>query len=329
MIEQLHKPISSSEVRSLCQDFVELQRAVGKKYVKEEKELRRFCKYCEQLFPDSPIPEDVICTWVLNEPNRSMKTKSTLASTLAMWAKYVFSLGYIPLVLPHVRGSVNTGFIPYIFTTGEMQRIWNTTDHIEPQRACPNLHKCIPVLFRLLFSSGLRISEALQITLQDVDFTQNAITLYRTKNDWERLIPMSASLADVLKTYINERCCILAAGSPIFYYRKGNLLTPQSVYGRFRMVLHDSNIPYQGKLRGPRLHDFRHTFAVHAMNKLVDEGHDLYVILPVLSAYLGHSNVKSTERYIRLTEERLANVTDSMEIMIPNLFPEVKDDAEI
>jgi integrase len=329
MNEQLHKPILSSEVRCLCQGFIELQRAVGKKYVKEEKELRRFWKYCEQVFPDSSIPQDIICTWVMNEPNRSMKTRSTLAGTLTMWAKYAFSLGYIPMVLPHVRGTVDARFIPYIFTTDEMQRIWNAVDHIEPQKLSPNLHKCIPVLFRLLFSSGLRISEALQITVRDVDFAQNTITLYRTKNDWERLIPMSGSLAAVMKTYINECCCALTSESPIFYHRKGNLLTPHSVYCRFRMVLHDSNIPYQGKLRGPRLHDFRHTFAVHAMNKLVDEGHDIYVILPVLSAYLGHSNVRSTERYIRLTEERLTKVTDSMEIMIPNLFPEVKDDAEI
>lgn len=329
MNEQLHKPILSSDVRSLCLDFIELQRAVGKKYVKEERELRAFCKFCEQTFSGSSIPEDVICSWVLNEPNRSMKTKATLAGTLMMWAQYVFSLGYTPLMLPHVRGTVNTGFMPHIFTADEMQRIWNTVDHIEPQKVYPNLHKCIPVLFRLLFSSGLRISEALAITLEDVDFAQNVITLHRTKNDWERLIPMSVSLAAIMKTYINEHLSIFASKSPIFYYRKGKLLTPGSVYGRFRMVLRDSGIPYQGKLRGPRLHDFRHTYAVHAMNKLVDDGNDLYTILPILSAYLGHSNITSTERYIRLTEERLSKVTDSMETKIPNLFPEVKDDAEL
>ena len=329
MSEQKHMAINSSKVRSLCQDFIDLQRAVGKKYVKGESDLRSFWKHCEQAFPDQDIPEDIIINWVQNDPNRSMKTMSSIASTLTMWAKHVFSLGYMPLMLPHIRGTVNTGFIPHCFTADEMRRIWNTVDQIKPQKVYPNLHKCIPVLFRLLYSSGLRISEALGITLQDVDFTRNVITLYRTKNDQERWIPMSESMAKVMETYIIERRTILTNDSPIFFYRRGTILTAGSVYGRFRMVLHDSNIPYRGKLRGPRLHDLRHTFAVQAMNNLADVGEDLNVVLPILSTYLGHSCVKSTERYIRLTEERLSKITENMEAIIPNLFPEVENDAEI
>ena len=95
------------------------------------------------------------------------------------------------------------------------------------------------------------------------------------------------------------------------------------------MTLQQSGIPYEGKLRGPRLHDFRHTFAVTAMNHLSDEGNDLYVSLPILSAYLGHAGIQSTERYVRLTEDRLSTITDSIQLNLPNIFPEVKEDEEI
>ena len=85
-----------------------------------------------------------------------------------------------------------------------MKAIWNTVDNIAPLKRCPNLHQCIPVLFRLLYACGLRISEALQITVSEIDFNTNVITLKHTKLDKERLIPMSESLAKVMHTYIRN-----------------------------------------------------------------------------------------------------------------------------
>lgn len=247
---------------------------------------------------------------------------------MTTWAQYMFSLGYIQLRLPSVRHTRNTAFIPHIFTESELQSIWGTVDHIKPTKQYPNLHRCIPVLFRLLYSCGLRISEALAITPADIDFDANIITLKHTKLDIERLIPMCASIAKVLKDYVDGLTEKITDDTPIFYYRKGLLLTSSSVYERFRLVLQESGIPYEGRLRGPRVHDFRHTFAVVTMNRLSDAGNDLYVLLPILSTYLGHCEIHSTERYIRLTEDRLSTVTDSMKLNFPNIFPEVQDDAE-
>lgn len=65
------------------------------------------------------------------------------------------------------------------------------------------------------------------------------------------------------------------------------------------------------------------------MNRMSDAGYDLYVSLPILSAYLGHAGIESTERYIRLTEDRLSTVTGSMQLHLPEIFPEVADDEEI
>ena len=65
----------------------------------------------------------------------------------------------------------------------------------------------------------------------------------------------------------------------------------------------ESGISHGGKGRGPRLHDLRHTFAVHSVNQMVRQGVYLYRSLPILSIYLGHASVQATERYVRLTEE--------------------------
>jgi integrase len=110
----------------------------------------------------------------------------------------------------------------------------------------------------------------------------------------------------------------------------GKVPVDQSLYNsRFRNDLAGQRHPIPRTVKGPRLHDFRHTFAVTTMNRLVDQNNDIYVVLPILSAYLGHSGVKSTERYIRLTEERLSTITDTIGNTLSNIFPEVEDDAEI
>ena len=121
------------------------------------------------------IPEDAVYNWVNGGTNQSLRTRYGKANVLAQWAKYLFSLGYTPLWIPTVRYTNNTGFVPHIFSTAEMQKIWSTVDHLLPSKIYPNMHRCIPTLFRLLYGCGLRISEALQITLRDIDFSTNVI----------------------------------------------------------------------------------------------------------------------------------------------------------
>ena len=74
---------------------------------------------------------------------------------------------------------------------------------------------------------------------------------------------------------------------------------------------------------GPRVHDIRHTYAVHALEKMIDEGQDVYCTLPILSAYMGHRGIESTEKYLRLTEESYNRIIDSTAPFYADVFPEV------
>lgn len=204
MSEKMLKPILVSKMQHLFEDFLEFKRALGLKYETEEKTLRQFTRYCLEHYPNSFLPEDAVYNWINESENRSLKTRANQSVIMSEWAKYVFSLGYIQIRIPEIRYSNNTSFIPHIFTSDEMKAIWNTVDNIAPLKRCPNLHQCIPVLFRLLYACGLRISEALQITVSEIDFNTNVITLKHTKLDKERLIPMSESLAKVMHTYIRN-----------------------------------------------------------------------------------------------------------------------------
>lgn len=323
------KTITTVELRKNYDAYVDFRCSTGVKFQANSKILDYFIRFCELHYADSNLPDDVVNLWLSCNPNQKNKTKCSKVSAVKLFAQYLFSLGFAPLRIPYVHFSRATAFIPHIFTNEEIDRIWQTVDNLRQEKQFSNAHRCLPVLFRLLYSCGLRISEALAIELKDIDFEAKVITIRHAKNDTERLVPFLDSLNEVLKRYAIECTSDLQSDSPFFYYRKGERISSLTVYSRFRRILLLSNIPYKGKDRGPRLHDFRHTFAVKAMNKLADENKDLYIVLPILAALLGHESVATTEKYIRLTEDRFSNITDNVASIMPRFFPEVKENGEI
>ncbi len=127
-----------------------------------------------------------------------------------------------------------------------------------------------PALFRFLYCTGVRIGEALSIKNEDVDLEKNIIILKKTKNKIHRMIPVNPSLRIVLKDYISYRnkmpiASIDKADKLFFVNCMGKCITEVGVWTRFQEVLKSCKIPHMGKNKGPRVHDLRHTFAVHCL----------------------------------------------------------------
>lgn len=110
-------------------------------------------------------------------------------------------------------------------------------------------------------------------------------------------------------------------GDYFFMAPDRTMLSPNTVYGRFRRLLWDGGIPYGGKGNGPRLHDLRHTFAVHTLQKWVQSGEDLTAMLPVLSVYMGHKSFRATAQYLRLTAEVYPDVVKQVEKTCAFIIP--------
>ncbi|MGX8716023.1 MAG: hypothetical protein ACSW8A_09765 [Lachnospiraceae bacterium] len=92
------------------------------------------------------------------------------------------------------------------------------------------------------------------------------------------------------------------------------------MYALHRKFLSKAGIPYTGNGNGPRIHDWRHTFAVRSFKQLVDSGVDLYVALPVLSTYLGHKTIYATEKYLRLTVSIYPYIEEKWKASIADIF---------
>ena len=315
-------PITMSGVfAQLAEDFISYKQAQGYKYRSEAKILSRFCRFAEQYDLTEPVLSKELATaWTAPREGEAVKSRMHRITILNQFAKYLDLTGYKADKLPFChwkRGS----FTPYIFTHDEIEKLFQAADNVPFVAQARDLHKEMAVLLRLLYGCGLRVSEAVGLLCRDADLEKGILTIREAKNGRDRLIPVSESLLKRMRTYRNDTAYWLRENDFFFPAPDRTILSPNTVYHRFRKILWDAGIPYNGKGNGPRLHDIRHTFAVHTLQKWVEQGEDLTSMLPVLSVFMGHKSMHATSQYLRLTAELYPNVVRQVETSCAYVIP--------
>jgi len=286
----------------LAKAFISYKQSIGFKYETEMKVMSRFTKFADKLgLTESILDKDLVLAWIEKRPNEANKSREHRHSIIRQFAEYLINRDHAAYIAPPIRRKGSKHFTPYIFTHNDMERIFENVDDISPRTVSPYIHKILPVLLRMLYGCGLRISEALRLTDADVDLEQGILTIKHAKFDQDRLIPMDESLTAACRAYRDSMT--LLPEDYFFPARNRSQIAPLTIYNRFRDILWKSNISYNGKQNGPRLHDIRHTFAVHTLQQWTKNGNDIYCMLPMLSVYLGHNDTASTGSYLRLTAE--------------------------
>ena len=269
-------------------------------------------RYMQDNKPDGIcINETYFNKWLAyaDNPNLSRKTVYAKVSCFRQLMIYMNNLG-IECYIPRLPRENEHRYVPHIYSEKEILDIFDACDSLRPRtfrgRTC---YYALPALFRLLYSTGIRIGEALAIKNQDVDFKKKHIFINKTKNCHQRFAPINNTLASVLKDYIRFRNHITCKpvgnpSSPLFVNSKGEPLSQVGVQHIFNhTILTKAGIPFIGQHMGPRIHDIRHTACVHALKKLVSGGYDIYCCMPLLANFMGHINPMSTETYLRLSQE--------------------------
>ena len=306
----------------LADDFISFKQAQGYKYYSEAKVLGRFCRFAEKYPLEKPeLTKELITDWTSPREGEAKKSRLHRITCVNQFGKYIMGLGYeVSTVQPPSNWSSDS-FTPYIFTHDEISKLFAASDNIRPIPQSRNMHRALPVLLRLLYGCGLRVSEAVNMKCRDVDLENGILTIREAKNGRDRLIPLSESLTELFCGY-KDNIIPWANGDDFFFMAPDRtILSPNTVYGRFRRILWDGGIPYKGKGNGPRLHDLRHTFAVHTLQKWVETGEDLTAMLPILSVYMGHKSFSATSRYLRLTAEVYPDVARQVEETCGHAIP--------
>lgn len=213
--------------------------------------------------------------------------------------EFLFIKGYKVALLRDVRPP-KSNFVPHIYTDDEIDRYFQAVDAYDFPGNPKNKIQ-LPVLFRLLYSCGLRVTETLMIKRKEVDLEEGIIRLRVTKGSKERYAVLSGSMHALLKEYADKTFYLLTEDDFIFSNRWGRALRCdwlEDVHSRLLCMAGIPSASAAGSTK--RLHDWRHTHAVGAFKQMVERGHDMYVALPILSTYMGHASIMATERYLRL-----------------------------
>ncbi len=184
----------------------------------------------------------------------------------------------------------------------------------------------IPTLFRILYGTGIRITEAVLLKNAHVDLKDECILIKGGKNGKDRMVPISTSLAQICGEYRNYKELHMGSCTPEDYFlvdHSGGMCNRHRAYKWFRKIIRQAHISHLGKGSGPRLHDIRHTFSVHSLVAMARSGLDLYYSLPILSTYLGHQSIAATELYVRLTAEMYPDILRDVTSLSSYIFPTI------
>lgn len=308
-------------------DFLKMKAALGvnlHNYNYFFEEFDRF--FIENNVHDLHITENLITAWSAIRINDHKRTLYAKHSCLTQFCRYLCHLG-IECYIPRLPKRPPTDYTPYIFSHDEISKIFAAIDKTELKvKHMTTFLIAAPALFRFLYCTGVRIGEALSIKNENVDLEKNVIVLKKTKNKMHRIVPVNPSLKIVLEDYVAYRNKMPVADigkeDKLFFVNCiGRCINKVGVLARFREILKSCQIPYMGKNKGPRVHDLRHTFAVHSLHQMVGNGMDIYCALPILSVFLGHRNVYDTEWYVRMTQEIFPGLVRAQEDITAFVFP--------
>lgn len=238
-------------------------------------------------------------------------------SALSGFYRFLVSRGYIGASpLPKAVPRKPESRTPHIYTHEELQRLLAATDALHTSLSSLQA-ATFHALLLTLYGTGLRISEALSLKLVDVDLTESLIIVHNSKFYKTRLVPIGCHLTENLCTYAKKRRqlpCPAGKDAAFFTTRTGNALSydrTRDVFSRLRTLAGIRRTDNQRY--GPRIHDIRHTFAVHRLEAWYREGADVQRLLPQLSTYLGHVNVRETQVYLSMTVELLQQASQRFE----------------
>ena len=304
----------------LIDTLVAARRAGGFRYEHQARVLGQFVEHCRRDgYADGSIIQEAVEGFLYGRHLKAstIRREEIVLRDLAEHARQFGWPAWAPPMLTRVKSGHRPP--PYVFSDEEICRLFHA---IDTQQLSESSNRALvdPVLFRVLYSTGVRISEALNLTLHDVDPARATLEVRDSKNRENRIVPVTRRLAATLQAYIaaahpdpEPAHCLFHTGDP------ARPADQSTIYNRLRRYLADADIPHFPG--GPHIHSLRHGFAVQNLRRWAAEGSDLAVMLPYLSAYMGHSDLRGTQYYLQLTADAYPQVAAMVQARFGYVIP--------
>lgn len=289
-----------SDFKSLLAPYIEglieQKQALGYIYKAQIEKLVKFDTMISENFPnETTITKEMTDIWAAKRSFEKIATVRHRITPVAHLAMYMNKLGQKAYVFPTNTLGKEMKYVPHIYSDEELKRFFYCTDHnchFSPE--VPYRQLVMPLIFRTIYCCGLRPGEATNLKAKDVDLEKGTLTILASKYDTDRIVPLSKSLLSMYLEYAPIVHVDFKSNAPFFPGYHGKPITNNNLNANFRKFLFQAGISYGGRGKGPRIYDFRHTFAVNCLKNLVQRGADMNTYYPILKTYMGHSFFKYT-----------------------------------
>lgn len=321
------KSAYTSAISTYISGFIDEKHALGYKYINGSRIMRRFDKYwAEHNYGNVGLSPENLADWMQMKDSEGAANLLGRISIIRQFAKYLNGLGiksHIPPV--EVRYEVPAR---QPFSKSEIKELFCQIDAYAPSnhaRSGAPIHIAneYPILFRLIYLNGMRLSEACNLHTSDLDLENGIITILDGKGHKDRLIYLADDTTTLCIKYLGYLRNILNE-EPIWLFPGVNPhkhLHISSVEYRFDACLKKTTFIKNRSIK-PTIHDLRHTFVVDRINQWMEQGLSFDHMLPYLSKFLGHKSFKETFYYYHYVEEAVKLIRRKDQV-IEKVIPEV------
>lgn len=297
------------KIGDLVMHYVAFRRALGSRFRDQEYRLRSFCRAVEPETPIIHITREAVTAFLAGDgPVRTEWFKKYEA--LKGLFRFAISRGHLTEApLPTILPMRPPRSAPYIYTRDEFRRLLDAIPSCQQHGHTKIEPATLRAILLLLYGAGLRAGEARSLAAVDVDLPNSLLTIRDTKFSKSRLLPIGEHLTSVLAEHTRRRAASYPGNDtkcPFFLGKRGTAIakgTLEITFARLREhagIRRSDDASFQ-----PRLHDLRHTFAVHRLTAWYQQGADVQRLLHHLSVYLGHTDLSCTQVYLTMTPELL------------------------
>lgn len=297
-----------SSLGPVIERYLALRRALGRDCYSEQRIFMHLDRFLASLVASAPdLTADVFAQWCLTDAHlRSGVRRSRMRTVrnLCLYRRRTEPACFVPdaTQFPAEHQRVR----PHIFTQAEIASLLRVALALRPSPCSPLRPRMFHLAIVLLYTCGLRRRELVRLTLGDYDPQERTLLVRASKFYKSRMIPLSSDAAGALDAYLDARKALgisLAPASPLLWHlmRRRQSYSGGGLGQGLRSLLRLAGI-YTVAGKPPRVHDFRHTFAVHALLRWYQDGADVQAKLPHLAAYMGHVSIISTEYYLHFVQ---------------------------
>jgi integrase/recombinase XerD len=312
------KSLFTGRFGNLAEEYLLFQQSIGKPYAKKLV-LAEFNRFLNKHSIDSmnDIKESTIARWIdsMTCSNNACRSKLSVLSQFFDYARSMEIVAHNPVsdsILNSFRYS-RRPFKPYIYSHDEIGRLLESSKKLTCYPRFVLKPHVLHMTISLLYALGLRIGEALKLTIRDIDLHQKTLFIRDSKFYKDRLLPFGPKLGKCLEAYMDLRRKYfkpVKKDDPLLVATTCTVIRKRLIQQTFGDILKDAGIVAPPGQRRPRLHDFRHTFAVHRLLRWYEEGVNVQDKLPLLSTFMGHVNIYSTQVYLTITDSLLREASN-------------------